>query len=230
VRAKSRLYIAGIFALWLAGCTPLASVVKNTIVQPLEYCYHVEDCVEMRRNRAVAEEAWVEFQSTCVNDNFSSDFACGFKEGYAIYLFEGQINPPPVPPRCYWRSEYENIEGRIAIQDWFNGYRRGALTARLSGYRELVILPASTELVRKTGASSSNPTAPIPGLKDQVEPLPWMPQTIPNATPVSFQGEAKANGTQADSSTSAPVSWVPFQDLKTGKTVYVKGPDSQPNR
>src|SRR5262249_39466700 len=75
---------------------------------------------------------------------YSPDFQQGFLCGFADYLYAGGTgNPPPLPPRGYWKSEYETPEGRQAVQDWFEGFRTGAARARASGYRELVTVPIS---------------------------------------------------------------------------------------
>jgi hypothetical protein len=235
VGAKGRPWAIAICAIWLTGCTPLANVVKTSLLQPLEYCGELEDCVELRRNRAVAQEAWAEFQCNSTDTVYSPDFECGFKAGFAVYLFNGQANPPPTPPRTYWRSEYETIEGRLAILDWFNGYRRGVQAARQSGFRELITLPASTALPKTLPGSPPNPAPTAPAAKDQPEPHATGPASIQQAagqvpTPLTFLDGANCGLSNVDNPVQAAISWVPFQDLKTGKTVLVKAADEQPAR
>src|SRR5207253_2309767 len=60
------------------------------------------------------------------------------------YLYAGGSGePPPLPPRYYWKTRYETAEGHQAIADWFAGYRLGAAMAQESGYREWVTIPSS---------------------------------------------------------------------------------------
>jgi hypothetical protein len=196
-RSGVGFFFAGLLTLLLTGCTPLANTVKDSIVEPVDYCVHRNEYVEKRRNDQLAETAWYEFESNShpaysesgallimagpalekdspdCRASFTLDFGLGFKAGFSTYLFEGGSgNPPPVPPRCSWRAEMETPQGRRAIQDWFNGYRTGAAVARQSGYRELVTLPANTALPRRlTPAAASPAPGPLP-LKELDPPAP----------------------------------------------------------
>src|SRR5256885_13183468 len=40
--------------------------------------------------------------------------------------------PPPLPPRSYWKTQYESPEGREAVRDWFAGFRFGVAADRKS--------------------------------------------------------------------------------------------------
>jgi hypothetical protein len=175
-------------------------VARTVVLEPAEYARRLADCVDRYRNQELAEAFWADFQAAAPGMTYSDDFALGFKEGFAVFLFEGGTgNPPPVPPRYYWRTEYQSVEGHQAIEDWFAGYRRGAGSARLSGYRRLVTVPPSTSLLRaRTPAdlparAADVPSGPGPGESAPGEVLPepgrvppepvWRPVPIPGGTP-----------------------------------------------
>src|SRR4051794_6375405 len=142
MRIKQALYL-GLFCLVCQGCSPLAHVARTVFIEPTEYSRRLDNAVDKCRNEDLAEEAWEKFAEADPGKEFSPDFSLGFKEGYTDYLYAGGTgNPPPVPPRYYWRPEFETPEGHQAIDDWFAGFRRGAALARASGYRELVTLPS----------------------------------------------------------------------------------------
>jgi hypothetical protein len=129
------------------GCGPLCHVAQISIVEPTEYPWRIDDCVDKCRNKKLAEVAWGLYQQDHPDCDYSVDYRIGFLDGYADYLYAGGTgNPPPVPPRWYWRAEFETPDGHRVIEDWFTGFREGALAARHSGYRELVTVPASAAL------------------------------------------------------------------------------------
>jgi len=133
--------------IWLCaaclGCNPIANTVRTTIIEPAEYSRRIDDCVDMQRNRALAKAALVELMQARPEAVCSPDFARGFEEGFADFLFAGGPgNPPPVPPRDFWRPEFENPQGHKAIEDWYAGFREGSAVARETGYRRLVTLPS----------------------------------------------------------------------------------------
>jgi hypothetical protein len=74
----------------------------------------------------------------------SPDFAKGFVAGFSRYLEKGGTgNPPPVPPRCYWRVDQRTGAGRQGAEDWFDGFRMGSATAMVSGLRLVNMVPTS---------------------------------------------------------------------------------------
>lgn len=75
---------------------------------------------------------------------FSADYERGYKDGFTDYLdFGGCGEPPPVPPRRYWKNAYQTPEGHQAIQDWFAGFRNGVSDAEASGWRHFATVPSS---------------------------------------------------------------------------------------
>jgi hypothetical protein len=74
--------------------------------------------------------------------SYSDDFAWGFKRGYMDYLDNGGTGqPPPLPPRRYWKLKYQTPEGYRCIQEWFSGFQQGVEVAKASGFREYSVVP-----------------------------------------------------------------------------------------
>jgi hypothetical protein len=133
------------------------------ICEPAAYCLGMDETVACCRNQALAEEAWSHFLAAMPDCNCSEHFADGFKTGFADYLYAGGNGEPPVvPPRPYWKPQYESPQGQQLVQDWFRGFRHGAAVAKESGYRESVLVPASAGLLRTT----------LPPPREEVEPAP----------------------------------------------------------
>jgi hypothetical protein len=157
---------------------PLKNVARTTIIEPALYCLCLDECVSRCRFNDLAEEAWACFQQALPDCSYSEAFADGFKAGFADYLYAGGNGEPPlVPPRPYWKPNYESPEGHQMMQDWFRGYRHGAAVARDSGYRETVVIPASASLPRfKLPEPSNVRVKPMPPAD---EPLPEPKQLPP---------------------------------------------------
>jgi hypothetical protein len=129
---------------------------------------------EWKRNREWAEEAWARHCATAPPS--TEDYAKGFKEGFAEYLYRGAGEPPVTPPKHYRALQYQSPEGYRRIQDWFAGYRQGASVAHLGGYRRLITGPTSltsdpAQSPAPSPASPGHSTSP-PGEPDPVEQLP----------------------------------------------------------
>jgi len=134
----------------------------------------IEQHREMTRNREWAEAAWSAEYSREHESEPSVDFADGFKQGFADYLYRGGDGEPPlVAPLRYRKVSYQTPEGYQAIQDWFAGYRRGTAVARDSGARKFV-----------TGPSSLQPDSHIPGVSPKSEPpIEVLPAPLPLPKP-----------------------------------------------
>jgi hypothetical protein len=126
------------------GCYPVALATRTVVIEPIQYCKTTNDIQERRRDYALAEETWQVFAQAHADHPPSSDYENGFKDGFADYIYAGGTGePPPLPPRQYWRITYETAQGHQAIEDWFAGFRFGAAVARGSGSRELGTIPSS---------------------------------------------------------------------------------------
>src|SRR5438034_764095 len=122
----------------VAGCSPIANGVRTMIVEPLEYWATGDAVQSWVHDRRLAEAAWKEIVTENPEPSPSADYASGFKDGFADYLFEGGTGaPPPLPPRHYWNEKYRTQEGQQAIEDWFAGYHHGAAAAQTSGLRQV---------------------------------------------------------------------------------------------
>ena len=126
------------------GCGVFYNLGRDTV---MDVAHVANDAVECTGHYLCRCRAWDMVQAECPSKVYSSDYACGFKRGYADYLYAGGTgDPPPLPPRCYWWVSYETPAGYQAIQDWFHGFRHGAAVARESGQRELVVIPVNRKV------------------------------------------------------------------------------------
>src|SRR3974390_3207027 len=72
----------------------------------------IEEHHERARNRQWAEAAWQQVNTTCSGAGVSEDYARGFKEGFAEYLFRGGNGEPPlVAPARYRDARYQTQQG-----------------------------------------------------------------------------------------------------------------------
>jgi hypothetical protein len=191
-------------ALWLLGLSIALS--GCALVEDTGRNFHVavatpfEERREKARNQQWAEEAW---QTVC-NDTGASahsiDFAQGFKDGFAEYLFRGGDGELPLAaPLRYRDVKYQNPQGYQAIQDWFEGYRLGAARAHDSGARKWITGPpvwhqeapvASTHDVGAAKLGGPEPEdqprlqppqfAPSPAINGEQKPAPMLPGKLEN--------------------------------------------------
>jgi hypothetical protein len=137
--------VVGLVALCVSvsGCSLVGNGVRTLVIEPLQYP-DLDDCQSCSRNHARAVAALSAYQ--CQNAGcYSDDFVWGFKRGYADYLDNGGTGqPPPLPPRHYWKLKYQTPEGYHAIQEWFSGFQQGVEVAKASGYRELRVVPVTS--------------------------------------------------------------------------------------
>jgi hypothetical protein len=162
-------FLIGVFAL-CQGCN-LAVNFSRDVAYEFERASH--QFLECARDRRLAAAAWNEVQESVPEGVYSTDYARGFKDGYADYLYAGGTGEPPLlPPKHYWGVGYETPDGVQAIQEWFAGYRHGAAAAEQSGYRQVVTIPLSSS---DTAELSQLPTASLaiaPRLAARPGPLP----------------------------------------------------------
>jgi hypothetical protein len=104
--------------------------------------YAVDLEIEMR-NDILAQKGWNEW-SWCYDElDQPFHFAKGFKQGYQDILAGGNGCQPTLPPRWYWKPQYQSIDGRSKINAWFDGFSHGALAAQQDGYGNLGEIPMS---------------------------------------------------------------------------------------
>jgi hypothetical protein len=166
MRKTLALAIVGL-CLLSGGCSgPITLAARTVVIEPIHDWARADNVIEHHRDYRLAEGTWRELVKADPDHVFSSDFVQGFKDGFADYVYAGGTGePPPLPPRYYWKTRYETPQGHQAIADWFAGFRLGAELARESGYRELVMIPSSTLPMEALSPALSprvpaSPTAP----------------------------------------------------------------------
>ena len=173
-------------ALWLLGLSIACSGCALVEDAGRNFCVAVSTPAEVHREKA-RNEKWAEasWQMTCMKDGpgtHSVDFARGFKDGFAEYLFRGgDCEPPIVAPLHYRHARYQTPQGYQAIQDWFEGYRLGATTARDSGARRWIVGPSSLQSDQSALPMRDSPPDMAPHfspLQQESTPLP-QPQQVP---------------------------------------------------
>ncbi|MCA9214002.1 MAG: hypothetical protein KDB27_13110 [Planctomycetales bacterium] len=149
-----------VFAICVAsaGCRLTDNVLRTTVVEPLQYSREVYERIARKRfiemaqcalDQAISVERASLDNYEC--DPFSPDYQSGFIDGYVDYLEAGGTGEPPMlPPRRYWKASYQSAGGHQSAEEWFEGYRHGAETARASNHRLLVTVPLSDEIVSDT--------------------------------------------------------------------------------
>ena len=136
------------YALWLLGMSMAGSGCALVEDGTRNVCLAISTPIEIHREKA-RNEKWAEaaWQNVCMKDGpttHAADFARGFKDGFAEYLFRGGNSEPPlVAPLRYRHIRYQTGHGYQAIQDWFAGFRTGASAARDSGARRWITGPSS---------------------------------------------------------------------------------------
>jgi hypothetical protein len=188
---------AAVLSLGGSGCALVHDTVSLTAYTVKE---SVQDCRETKRNQKWAEQAWKNVRRCNPDAVYTEDYEAGFEDGFAHYLFRGgNGEPPPLPPRHYRKLAYQTPEGYRAIEDWFEGYRYGAIVARESGYREFVTGPSA---FRNAVPMESPVAGPVPASLPAsiTEPLPGRP-AAPPAEPI---GEPRPNALPAADTRPGP--------------------------
>ena len=91
------------FSAASSGCGVAANFTKRAIIDQLAYCDSGDAFLSCARNQLMACSAWQQFEETNSDYKPSADFAAGFKQGFVDYLDVGSAEPPPIPPRRYWK-------------------------------------------------------------------------------------------------------------------------------
>lgn len=104
---------------------------------------HCITCESKTRNMVLAQKGWMNWASCYDNVDYKLHFANGFKDGYTNILEGGKGCQPTLPPRCYWKPQFQTPAGRAKTNAWFDGYSHGAVAAQQDGYGSLQQLPIS---------------------------------------------------------------------------------------
>jgi hypothetical protein len=174
MRAK-RLVSVFILCTLAAGCNIYKYAGYNMITSPGSTA---NEACNLAQNCAAAERAWKEEKAqACAGTNYSSDYACGFKHGYADFLDYGGTGIPPATLPCRYRTTcYQTPDGHRAIEDYYAGFAHGAAAARASGLRNLKVLPGNGTGLPPTRQEFYEPP---PGPRDGA---PVGPDTLPPPT------------------------------------------------
>ena len=184
VMRPQRIVGAIVLGLGLSGCQLTSDITHNLVFETCLFSSEVTGKLYYRRLAANACNEYLAGHPDCAN---SSDFAKGFKLGYADYLESGDCCAAhPLPPLRYWKIHYETPEGRAATLAWLNGFREGADAAKASGFRNFVIVPVGSS----NAPADAAPTPPAhPTLPGSGPVLPALPSTeelpVPNTLPAT---------------------------------------------
>ncbi len=140
------------------------------------------EAVLVMRNRNLSTKAWHKRKHHFCNENYSADFAAGFRQGYEDVANGSNGCTPAMPPRSYWSWEFQSGEGQARTSAWFSGYPQGARAAEEDGIGNYTQLQLSSGLQSQYQQAGMLP----PGA--QVYPIPAGPSVVPNSVPSIMQG------------------------------------------
>lgn len=133
--------------LGLSGCSVWQYARLVNVHERKLYCEEADSEISMATYRSWADEAWAETGACCPESCLAGDYAWGFREGFAQFVYAGgDGEPPAMPPRPYWQTDQRTPEGATRVTSWFEGYRHGARVAREGGYREATTVRLSASL------------------------------------------------------------------------------------
>src|SRR5260370_28836986 len=118
--ARSRRLLSGSLVLLvnIAGCSIYGPAVRNTFYEPRLLVDQTATCI---RDCCLADSTWREYRKENA-DEYSTDYANGFKAGFQAYLKYGaNTGIPPVPPKHYWWIEQEGPGAMARAADWHDG-------------------------------------------------------------------------------------------------------------
>jgi hypothetical protein len=213
-----RVHLAlGIIGLSLLspGCA-LVTDATHLLVYEANKSYN--DHRERSRNRRWANAAWDEVRQSEPGHPYSDDYAWGFKEGFANYLYRGTPEPPPVAPPRYRTLRYQTPEGYRAVEDWFAGYRRGVDVAQKGGYRQWITGPSALRVALPTPLEVPGPVHPAapPPPAEGVLPAPQKLTAEIAEIPISSVKEEKEDP-------APPVARIPETPDKDPPAAVVQG-------
>jgi hypothetical protein len=207
MRPVTALLLFGLSVL-CSGCALIEDSCRNFCVAA---CCPFETHQELARNRLWAENAWAKACTTGGPRGFSEDYAQGFKDGYAEYLYRGGDGEPPLlAPKRYRHVQYQTPQGYMAVEEWFAGYRHGTAVARDTGARRWITGPTGwlpdphgAPAHRPATSIDPPPTLPMPQILEKTAFEQRMPEGTPAANDlpayphVGFEGPPPAEPTRA---------------------------------
>ena len=125
------------------GCSVFYLAKRTIKYEPRDFDITLDEAAACKQYAIWAEEAWSSYLGSAPDAPISANYEQGFREGFVDFVFAGGTGePPPIPPRRFWRTMYRNPEGDQTIADWTAGFRVGAAAARDNGYRKRALVPA----------------------------------------------------------------------------------------
>ncbi|MCA9196031.1 MAG: hypothetical protein KDA87_00775 [Planctomycetales bacterium] len=178
-----------ILLLVCVGCTPMQLAYRTMYGELHGYPRVTDGRLANQQYKRWAKQEWNQL-ATQSGGTYSSDYGSGFIQGFVDQVYAGgEADPPPVPPRRFWRVGYRNVRGTQAVEDWYNGFSHGAKVARDGGYRQRAVIPSSmllgynAEEVPEWEVDQTAPNQDWPELSSPMEE-PMQPSIVgPELTP-----------------------------------------------
>ncbi|MEO8495438.1 MAG: hypothetical protein ABI614_10225 [Planctomycetota bacterium] len=107
-----------------------------------------------------------------------ADYKDGWQTGYYDLSMGSDGQVPPVPPKKYWNSKYQNPVGQQLISDWYAGYQDGVIAAERVGEFEWQLVPSSGVAALPSATIVDYPThysSPHGGENELPDPHPSVP-------------------------------------------------------
>ena len=158
----------------MTGCSTLCQNWLRTLChEPRSYNWRADKRRSLEEYRTWAEQAWSAEWQSCGGVINGPDYAAGFRDGFVDYVYAGgNGEPPPVPPREFWKTALRSPAGKERVSQWFEGYRHGARVAREGGYRELATVQSSLYDAASYDSSAYPPGMLLPREPSFEERLP----------------------------------------------------------
>jgi hypothetical protein len=159
----------------LCGCTLIARSVYNINYDKEMRADLAEKSAEHRK---LAQQAWLEYWSTCNELTPDAGMAEGFVDGFADYLDAGgSAEPPAVPPNQFRFGAGTSPAGRLTASRYAEGFTAGAHAARASGLRETSLVPVFLPIATPDALTEGSPPPPakLPEALPTPRPLPSKP-------------------------------------------------------
>lgn len=183
VAARSRVPLAALLLVVLAsGCAQVKGLQDQLCYN--DGLYQFTTCLH---NRARAGQAWKRHAAEFCGEPHLKDFGAGFRQGYVDVANGEDGCPPPLPPRDYWASGCDTVEGQCRTEAWFAGYPCGAEAAEQDAAGIFRPIHASARIRQQYAWQHAEPTlaenaAPEVVPAGPAEPIaPASPGTAPAA-------------------------------------------------
>jgi hypothetical protein len=195
MRAYLPILLAGC-CLGSSGCQLVTNAGRNVAFQLALRSDEFSACL---RDRACADDAWIDVQRANPGQAFSEHYVRGFKAGFLDAFHTcGASTPVPIPPQVYWKRYFQTAEGQLNIEAWFAGFRHGAAVGKDSPFCPRPSGWGAAAL--QTVAHAPPPAVPPPGM-----PPPGMPPPVAHpAGPPVEEFPAPTKRLPADQPAPAP--------------------------